>query len=165
MSKSPKFKVFSETHGNLLNYNLLWNQNQMQITYCQQSMAQDIYYHSRRDEREHNEDILDPNRNENKQGKHHIIHFHSRWWSTIQNCKSYSFVDCNTCLLAWFRTMSAALFRQLFHNSGISNILESPMHYWLQLYSFMKGLSEPPCSNTPNTYLASVTFLNHEGRF
>lgn len=39
------------------------------------------------------------------------------------------------------------------------------MHYWLQLYSFMKGLSEPPCSNTPNTYLASVTFLNHEGRF
>jgi hypothetical protein len=39
-------------------------------------MAQDIYYHSKKEEREHNKEILDQRKTKNQQGKLQTLELH-----------------------------------------------------------------------------------------
>jgi hypothetical protein len=60
-----------------------------QTTYFQYTVVQDTYYHSKRDKKKHNEEILGQSKTENHQGKLHILHLHVWSQRTLQISNSY----------------------------------------------------------------------------
>ena len=93
-------------------------------------MAQDIYYYSKREEREHNEKILDhrilkTSRANFKSTSPHLMSKHTldlQFASALLNVTHFSF-------LGWFQTWSAALC------GGYSTALASPTQSRLHLQS------------------------------
>jgi hypothetical protein len=62
----PKFKVSSETCGNLFTETPSIIKIKTQITYFQHTMAQNVHYHSKGEEREHSEETLEDGKEDGK---------------------------------------------------------------------------------------------------
>lgn len=62
-----KLKVSSEAQGNLLIVNP--HKSKRQMIYFQHTLVQDIHYHSKREEREHREELLDQSKPKTQQDK------------------------------------------------------------------------------------------------
>lgn len=131
-SPNTKSKVSSETQGSLLTVTL----DKLETSTLPSTMAQNIYYHSKKEERGN----AGPRK---QQSKLQILYLQSdvkwlRWFrpSGLAACDillSIELVPPPICSSSW----------QMFNDSGISQIWGSPVQYRLHFYSFVQWPLRP----------------------
>lgn len=125
--KVQRLKVSSETSGNFFIVPLIKSRLKKQVIYFQNTMAQNTYYHSEREEREYSEEILNQSKTENQQGELQILHLMCEVQEIFRSLAAVSFGDCSTLLsLGLVPQPVGSSPCQVSHDSGISNILEFP---------------------------------------
>ena len=96
-----KFKVLSETHGNLLTITFCKIKIKQQITNLQYTMAQKLCSHSKREEKEHSEDILAQSKPENELDKLQCLLLQVWCESTLQISNSFHRSSLQHTSLSW----------------------------------------------------------------
>jgi hypothetical protein len=132
------------------------------VTYCQCTMAQNTYYHFKREKRRHIVRKYWTKARPRPTGK--ILNLAI----SVSNLKvlfisssSISFVDYNTLLSLGLVLLPISSFPwqdptvSHFHHLGVCKVIQA---------SLVKGLSRPSCSNIPNICLASKAYLSNGER-